>query len=206
MRLNADSPAAAQKRDARFFRSLLLLAAVVSVAVGAFWWALTLRQVAEPIVQLRDAGEEWVVGSNGRINFPRKLPEPLQQLVATTLRTGKLSIPDEIRTLAAPPVESEPQFRSLAPVATVVRDARPNFRWTAAANATAYRVTVVDAQERGSVASREVSAPATEWAPSIHSRWAEITSGRSRPCAMARSWRRQLQFASAFWIKPRPGN
>ena len=163
---SAASPAAAQKTDARFFRSLLLLAAAVSLAVGAFWWALMLRKVAEPIVQLRDAGDDWVVGTDGRLHLSRELPEPLQQLVATTLRTGKLAIPDEVRTLAAPPTEDTPEFRALVPVATVVRNGRPSFRWTPAANAGAYRVTVIDAQRRGTAATGEAPAGATEWTPS----------------------------------------
>lgn len=158
--------AAAQKSDARFFRSLLLLAGAVSLAVGAFWWTLTLRRVAEPIVQLQDAGEEWVVGSDGRIHFPRELPEPLQQLVATTLRTGKLPIPEDVRTLAAEPTENEPEFRALAPVATAVREARPNFRWTPATNATHYQITIVEWPQRNSAARGEARAPATEWTPS----------------------------------------
>jgi hypothetical protein len=63
-------------------------------------------------------------------------------------------------------------FALYAPVATVVLDARPHFRWAAVAGAASYEVAVADL-ERGTVAASGTSASAS-WQPA-----APLTRGRT---------------------------
>lgn len=73
-----------------FFRWALPLAAAISLAVGGFWWWITLHQEASPLVRLRDGNGEVVIAANGRSMALRELPPALQDAIAEAFRTGKI--------------------------------------------------------------------------------------------------------------------
>ncbi|MFN2476551.1 MAG: hypothetical protein ABR526_09470 [Chthoniobacterales bacterium] len=154
------------------FNSVVALAAAVSLAVGAFWWTITLRQERAPSVQLIDGSQKLNVAPDGRADQLRSLPAALQQAVADALRTGRLEISADVVALKrAIPAKSTlsagqvPTLRALRPVGTAVPDGQPRFRWRPEAEATGYQVTVIAAANGATILSGDLFANATEWQP-----------------------------------------
>jgi hypothetical protein len=154
------------------FKSVVALAAAVSLAVGAFWWTITLRQERAPAVQLIDGAQKLHVASNGRPDQLRSLPAPLQEAVAEALRSGRLQIPTDVvalkRTIPAKSslsVGQAPALRLLTPVGTCVSDGQPRFRWTSYPGASGYRVVVIAKTDDATIVSDDLPAAATEWRP-----------------------------------------
>ncbi|MEP6956629.1 MAG: hypothetical protein ABI883_07370 [Chthoniobacterales bacterium] len=87
-----DSVAAAQRKDARFFRTALPLAAAVAIGVGGFWWWITLDQAREPLATLRDGKRKIVVTETGDAGVFRSLPAAIHQALVETLRTGQVPL------------------------------------------------------------------------------------------------------------------
>ena len=154
-----------------FFRWALPLAAVISLGVGGLWWSITLRQMAEPLVRLRDGNNELVLGPNGRSRALRDLPAALQDAIADAYRTRTLALAPDIRELAgreqvlAGPGDDRRRLRVLAPVATAVRDGMPKFVWSALPEASAYRINIVEEASGKVIASEQLPPDQTEWTP-----------------------------------------
>lgn len=148
------------------------LAAGLSLGVGAFWWALTLRNESAGSVTLQDSGQEWVIGAESQPTSPEGLPQELRAAIAQAARTGRLVIPAELAALRETPDTFASRrsaradaFRLRRPLATAIVEAKPLFRWTAVTDATSYRLSIIP---RGSSKSgNEMTLPAgtAEWAP-----------------------------------------
>jgi hypothetical protein len=97
------------------------------------------------------------------------LSPELRAQVERVIRTGELQKPEVVASLAgnaSPLLGSEPSgpaFALIEPIATVVLDARPTFRWKPLPGATSYRVTIADFQS-GEIAASG-SSTATSWQP-----------------------------------------
>ncbi|MDQ6625886.1 MAG: hypothetical protein M3Y69_07085 [Verrucomicrobiota bacterium] len=151
---------------------MVALAAVVSLAVGALWWTITLRHERVAAVELIDGSENLHVRADGRADQLRSLPGPLQELVADALRTGRLQIPSDVVALKRkiPPksalsVAQASPLRLLTPVGTCVADGHPQFRWTPQRDAAGYRVAVIATATNATVSSGDLSARQLDWAP-----------------------------------------
>ena len=150
---------------------MLPLAVGLSLAVGAAWWAITLRQETSRPSVLRDNGREWVVGSETSPILPDELSAELRSAITETLRTGRLALPPEAATFAESSRRfarrrSKPNaFRLHGPFATAVPDVSPRFSWTPVANATAYRIHLQATTGDATVTSAELPPATTEWVP-----------------------------------------
>ncbi len=148
------------------------LAAGLSLGVGAFWWALTLRHESAGSVTLQDHGREWVIGAEAEPTLPEGLPQHLRAAITQAARTGRLIIPADLAAIRATSEtfatrrSARPNtFRLRSPVATAVLEAKPRFRWTPVKEATEYRLSVIE-KDNGKPGS-EMTFPATttKWSP-----------------------------------------
>ncbi len=141
----------------RFRRTIarwaLPLAALFLVAVAALWW------------QQRSL-------SNGNLltrNLPERLSPDLRAAVLAAAETKRLPVPQIIVALAgereklAGAGDARPSFQLIRPIGTAIMETRPRFEWIARADATGYRVLVVDLRSGDIVASGESHGGATEW-------------------------------------------
>ena len=73
-------------------RWMLPLVVGVSLGVGFLWWSFTLRQLDAPTITLRDGGGTITFAANGRSLALREVPALIQDVLAETLRTGRVAI------------------------------------------------------------------------------------------------------------------
>lgn len=165
-------------------------ALLVLIALG--WW-LTTRKPEPPIVRreavpekginkdtvpepspelliaIVDGGRTVGLDSAGRLVGLDGVPEDLAGDVARALRGEKLRPNRGLRDLIAADggVRSgsggPAGVRLIAPAGTMVRDARPGFRWAAVEGAAGYSVTVTD--DRFNVVAESGRIEATQWRP-----------------------------------------
>ncbi len=143
------------------------LAAGLSLGVGAFWWALTLRHESANSVTLQDNGRSWVIGAEAQPILPEGLPQELRAAVMQAARTERLQIPADLAALRAPTESFATRrsarantFRLHSPVGTAVLEAKPRFRWTAVEDATSYRLSI--SAKGNSKPEMDVTVPATD--------------------------------------------
>lgn len=148
------------------------LAAGLSLGVGAFWWALTLRHESAGSITLQDNGREWVIGAEAQPTIPEDWPGELRAAITQAARTSRLTLPADLaarretpETFATRRSARPNTFRLRSPVATAVLEATPLFRWSPVEGATGYRLSVI--AEEGEKPGREATLPATtnEWSP-----------------------------------------
>jgi hypothetical protein len=127
-----------------------------------------------PRVALHDNDGDIGLDAAGGIILPTRaaISDSLTQDAVAALRAGTLpptSMPRELRDSGPLTLMGEPQpqarFGIVAPVATLVRDARPTFRWQAHPRARAYRVVVfTDRLERVAASG---ALRGTTWTPDV---------------------------------------
>jgi hypothetical protein len=125
---------------------------------------------------------------------PEVWPTPPQSKPAETVRT--LTKPAILATLAGAPrtlrgTSERAKLQLEAPVATVVLDARPRFRWTAANGAAEYTVAVADHETGADAASG--STIETWWRPEE-----PLVRGRTY------TWQVTVHSSDERWTVPRP--
>ncbi len=139
----------------RIVRRALPLAALFLVAVAGLWWQ------QRPL-------------RNGNLltrNLPAGLSPDLRAAVLAAAETKRLPVPQSIVSLAgereklAGAGEARPSFELIRPIGTAIVETRPRFEWIARADATGYRVLVVDLRSGDIVATGESHGGATDWQP-----------------------------------------
>lgn len=153
----------------RSLRGMLALAAIVSVAVGSLWWSVTLRQIDVPATTLRDGGQTITVAANGSSNAFERFTPTMQARFAEAMRTGKLPLPEKVQALGgdrgvlAGSAEEASALRVFAPVATAVREDRPQFRWDGVGEASSYKINVIEQNSGELIITQEIVANLTTW-------------------------------------------
>ena len=119
------------------------------------------------VAQLNDGGKRIVLNEKGQLEGVEHLPPSVQRTIKSTLTSQTLEKPDDLEELIEKPgvllgerVEGEP-FELLGPIATVLQDNQPVFRWRPLEGATGYIVSVLDAR-LDEVATSDTLA-GTEW-------------------------------------------
>ncbi len=148
------------------------LAAGLSLGVGAFWWALTLRHEGVSSVALRDHGQEWMIGVETPPTLPENLPAGLQAAIVQATRTGRLSVPADLEALRdaretfATRRSARPNtFRLRSPMSTALVEDRPRFRWTPVLEATGYHLSLTARGKDQPENEATLSATIFEWSP-----------------------------------------
>ncbi len=159
-------------------RWVLPLAAALAVAGAALWW--NTRSSPDSILVLNDGGQRIEVRANGRVPALANLSDAQQRDISAAVRRGALDVPTQIAALAghrealAGEASAPDPFRVQNPVATAVRDGRPNFEWTPLPGATSYRITIVDSTNGTAVTTAEMSGARPSWTPNE-----SLTAGRT---------------------------
>jgi hypothetical protein len=121
------------------------------------------------VTTLIDGTNQITLDSEGRLNGFASLSDSLTNTVKSVLLNAKLDLPPVLVRLTLTPGEqrSLPQQKTgivpLSPVATVVREQRPQFRWTPFAEQTVYNVTIYDMDFHEVMKSGELQT--TTWTP-----------------------------------------
>jgi hypothetical protein len=124
---------------------------------------------AAPGAVLQDGGQGIGLAADGRLAGLERLPAGTRDQVARALQTGVMPLPAELAALRGPAVTlmgapgERARFEVTSPVGTMVRSARPTFRWRAHAGARAYQVSVYDEDLRRLAQSPELRE--SEWSP-----------------------------------------
>ena len=121
----------------------------------------------KPVASLRDHGRVIALFAGGRIEGVT-VSNDEAALLRDALTRGTIELPREVRALAplaatVRAADAKPRFDVIAPVGTVVLDARPEFRWNALPGARAYSVTVFDRDFRPVAESGAIDI--TRWRP-----------------------------------------
>jgi hypothetical protein len=144
----------------------LAAAAVLVLAAGGAW--LLRSKPAAPIVTLVDVGSTIVLDDRGTLAGLDALTVEESAAVREALGTGTLSLPRAVRDLTGRRLQlmgggsTAVPFQVVSPVATAVLDDRPRLRWTAAAGATHYIVTIQRVLDGTTIGSGPIAS--TEWA------------------------------------------
>lgn len=153
-------------------RWALPLAAALALSGGALWWSAQTRSDRQGYVRLRDNGRELRITSHSDSGAFQQLPKELRAAVRAAAVAGQVQVPEEIAalagrrgTLAGAPSAEPLSFRVLSPIATAVRDGKPQFSWTPLANATAYRIRVMSLSSGELVASEMIAPSSPTWTP-----------------------------------------
>jgi hypothetical protein len=196
----AAEPTSPQMAGRAFPRWMFPLAAAVVLSGAAVWLATKPQPGAADFVKLRDG--ERVIGfaADGRSPALAGLPQPVSDAIAQTIRTGRIDVPPEIAALTgqtgtlAGAADDQPGLRALEPLGTAVRDARPRFRWSAAPEASAYKINVVEETSGALVLSQQLPPDTTEWQP-----------GETLPAGEVYQWEVQaLRDGTVIANSPRP--
>lgn len=105
----------------------------------------------EIIVELKDGDRRITLDKQANLEGLEALPIPSQRAIRAALMTGAITKPEIFSQLRREPVllrdgqSGGAPFALLNPAGTVVLDDRPTFRWQALSGATAYTVSVFDA-------------------------------------------------------------
>ena len=164
-------PASPQSDAAAFPRWIFPPAAAVVLSGAAMWWVTSSRPGTADFVKLRDGERVIAFGDDGRSQALAALPPPVADVVAETIRTGRVAVSPDVETLVgqtgtlAGAGEKQSELRVLEPVGTAVRDARPRFRWSAAPDVSGYTINVVEETSGALVVSEQLAAEVTEWQP-----------------------------------------
>jgi hypothetical protein len=127
-----------------------------------------------PRVALHDNGGDVALDAAGRVILPTgaAISDALQQDAVAALSAGTLpqtTMPRELRSSGPLTLmghsQSEARFGIVAPVATLVRDARPAFRWQAHPRARAYIVVIFTDRLERVTSSGELRG--TTWTPDV---------------------------------------
>ncbi|MBK9316453.1 MAG: zf-HC2 domain-containing protein [Acidobacteria bacterium] len=128
-------------------------------------------------VALMDGGRRVGLDADGRLIGFGRIPEGLESEVERALGGRALRLNPELENLREPegavrsaPGGAEP-LRLIGPMATLVRQQRPLFRWTKQEGATRYIVTIVD--DRFNPVAESAPLAALEWRPEV-----ELERGR----------------------------
>ncbi len=155
----------------------LTLAAAAGLVLAAAVWREAHPAPQELRVTLDDDGGAIGVASNGTLRVAGALTPAQQNSVSDALAHRRLAVPSAARDLAGPaatlmgPADAD-LFHVEAPVATMVLEDRPEFRWTVMPGAHGYVVTVQE-QGAGIVATSPVLT-ANAWTPQ-----AALAAGRT---------------------------
>ncbi len=183
-------------RDALRPLSIVLWAAGLLLVAGLLAWLATLplrREVESLRTEVRTlrSGQPAPAPVAGL----EALPAGLRATVAAALRDGRLERPVEVAELRGTGavlrgVAAASRFAPLSPLATVVLDGRPTFRWSPLPGAESYRVRVFDPDFNPVADSGSLPGTGTEWVPArplragdvyawqikAHSRGKEVTA------------------------------
>lgn len=114
-------------------------------------------QSASPSAQTEAAPDIALVDGPVRVRIDNQIeglesmPAGFQQAIRSAIETGQVKTPQTVMDLAKEaevlmgPSSGGVAFALFTPVGTVIRTARPTFRWQALEGATSYKVTVFDA-------------------------------------------------------------
>lgn len=123
----------------------------------------------ELLIAIVDGGRTVGLDSGGRLIGLDGLPEDLAGDVARALKGERLRSNRGLRDLVSADggvrsgAGAQAGIRLIAPTGTMVRDARPGFRWAAVEGASGYSVTVAD--ERFNVVAESGRVEGTQWRP-----------------------------------------
>jgi hypothetical protein len=121
------------------------------------------------VVALNDGGGRVTLDSRGRLSGLDALSPAARRAVKSALMSERLEAPAVTAELAGRrgtllgAGNGGPGFSVLGPFGTVVRDERPHFRWRALADATSYKVTVLDSDFN--VVATSPPLTVTNWSP-----------------------------------------
>jgi hypothetical protein len=151
--------------------------------------------IEAPIRSLRDAGRTIALFNGGRIEGI-DVTEDEAELLRDALTNGTIELPDAVQALTpvAPTMRAgdlRARFNVLAPLGTLVLDARPQFAWTALPDARSYSVTVFYRDFRQVAESGALTA--THWRPT-----------QSLPRDATLMWQVAAQTADGETIAPDP--
>ncbi len=128
-----------------------------------------LRKAAErrsegEVLALESGGERILVDRDGK-GYRVTETQPLPQMAVNALRDQEVEalLPEGFLQTAPIPRGGEKPFALLSPVATLVRDRRPVFRWDPLAGATHSAVVLIDETDGTQVESGKVTA--SSWTP-----------------------------------------
>lgn len=128
-------------------------------------------------IALMDGGRRVGLDTEGRLIGFGRIPEGVKGDVERALKGGALRLNPELKDLREPdgavrgaPGGAEP-LRLIGPMATLVRQQRPLFRWTRQEGATRYIVTIVD--NRFNPVAESAPLSALVWTPEV-----ELERGR----------------------------
>ncbi len=120
------------------------------------------------LVALNDGGGQVTLDVQGRLHGLASRDSSHEEAVQAALSAQRVASPPALRDLGGAAgtlmgVPDREAFRVLSPVATVVLEDRPIFRWLAESGASAYEVTVYTSDFRAVAAGRALTT--TEWRP-----------------------------------------
>ncbi len=154
-----------------FGRWALPLAAALAVSAGGLWWSVHSR--AQAFVRLRDHGQDVRFNQKGESRAWAKFSPSLRHALKDAVTNGKIEVPTAVIALAgrkgtlAGNASAEPVlFRVLAPIATAVRDGKPQFRWSRFPDADAYRIHVVSLSTGELIITETLRGDQATWTPS----------------------------------------
>ena len=154
-----------------FGRWALPLAAALAVSAGGLWWSVHSR--AQAFVRLRDHGQDVRFNQKGESRAWAKFSPSLRHALKDAVTHGKIEVPTAVIALAgrkgtlAGNASAEPVlFRVLAPIATAVRDGKPQFRWSRFPDADAYRIHVVSLSTGELMITETLRGDQATWTPS----------------------------------------
>lgn len=134
------------------------------------------RRTALPVIvaALNDGGRRIALDSAGNLLGLEQLPEADRRAIKSALVSGRVSTPHALAGLttgggpllggsSAEGQGGEANFAPITPVGTVVRTARPSFKWRLLEGATSYAVNVYDTSFNKVATSGAL--PGMEWTP-----------------------------------------
>ncbi len=135
----------------------------------------TTQAPAPPRIALQDNGGVVALDAAGALSLAKPaaaLPDALKQDAIAALNAGTLpqtALPRDVRSGGPLTLMGEAptaaKFAVLAPIATLVPDARPTFRWQAHPRARGYTVAIFNERLEPVASSGQLTAATTTWAP-----------------------------------------
>lgn len=167
----AEAAPGTSRRSPAWKRWALPLAAALTAGIAFLWWSAS-SQPREGGFVLRDHGARLQIAPNGSVLGLGELPPELRASLKEALSQNRMHVPKLVAglkgqpsTLAGTAAALSETLRALAPVAVVVEEDSPVFRWDGDARATGYRVIVARAGGDEIVEAGNAPATATQWKP-----------------------------------------